>query len=388
MRHPPDTMSESTRPASIPSLVSVVTPCYNQGRFLGEAIESVLSQSYPHFETIVVDDGSTDETAEVASGYEEVRLIRQENRGLSGARNRGMSEAVGEYVVFLDADDRLLPGALEAGVRELEAHPECGMVAGHSKMIRADGSFLSVLRHEPPDPDPYIALLAKCHIAPPASAMYRRSVFETVGGFASGIDASADYEIYLRIARHFPIRRYDEAAAEYRMHGENMIRNPQLMLTSAIKVLRSQRPYTKGDQRREAACKAGLEYERRHWGDPLVERVRKHIGKREWKEALRGAYALARYYSRGLALLVNDKPLLERRLAAREEDLREWDRRLKELRTELHQQRREHRERVQQLRRLRKRERRLERKERELQRRLEEIEGSKSWRVLKRIRRL
>ena len=98
-------------------LVTVVIPCYNQAHFLGEAIESVLSQSYRNFELIVVDDGSTDETSEVASRYERVRLFQQENQGLAGARNRGLGEAKGEYVVFLDADDRLLAGALEAGLR-------------------------------------------------------------------------------------------------------------------------------------------------------------------------------------------------------------------------------------------------------------------------------
>jgi hypothetical protein len=368
-------------------LVTVVIPCYNQAHFLGEAIESVLSQTYPHFEVIVVDDGSTDETSEVASRYEEVRLIRQENRGLAAARNTGLAAAEGEYLVFLDSDDRLLPGALEAGLRSFETDPECALVAGHSKMIKADGSFLLGLKHEPPDPDPYIALLTKCHIAPPASAMYRRLVFETVGGFATGVDASADYEMYLRIARHFPLRRYDEAVAEYRMHGENMIRNPGLMLSSAITVLRLQRPYIKGDRRREVACRAGLRYERTHWGDPLVRQVRGQIGAREWKEALRGAYLLARYYPRGLALAINDKPLLKRRLETREADLREWDRRLKELRNEVHQGRRQLRERTQQVRQLRKRARRLEAREQELQRRLQEVEGFGAWETFKRLAR-
>src|ERR687898_2245292 len=123
-------------------LVTVVIPCYNQAHFLGEAIESVLSQSYEHFEIIVVDDGSTDETSEVASRYEGVRLIRQENRGLAGARNRGLEEAKGEYVVFLDADDRLLPGALEAGLGCFEAHPECAFVFGNSRRIPEGGTPL------------------------------------------------------------------------------------------------------------------------------------------------------------------------------------------------------------------------------------------------------
>src|SRR5215212_4087832 len=123
--------------------VSVVIPCYNQAHFLPEAIESVLSQSYEEFEVLVVDDGSKDETAQVASQYvstdPRVRVIRQENRGLAGARNRGLAEAQGEYVVFLDSDDRLLKEALEVGVRELASHPECAFVSGRCTFRAADG---------------------------------------------------------------------------------------------------------------------------------------------------------------------------------------------------------------------------------------------------------
>src|SRR5215213_4115846 len=123
-------------------LVSVVIPCYNLAHFLGEAIESVLAQSYPNFEIIVVDDGSPDNTSEVAARYPGVRLVRQENQGLSGARNAGLARSEGEYVVFLDADDRLLPEALEAHLEHLKAHPECAFVSGRLKRIAADGSFL------------------------------------------------------------------------------------------------------------------------------------------------------------------------------------------------------------------------------------------------------
>src|SRR5215218_6482487 len=126
----PSTAPEG-RPGREGGLVSVVIPCYNQAHFLDEAIESVLSQSYTNFEVIVVDDGSEDETARVASGYAledpRVCLIRQQNRGLAEAR--------GEYVVFLDSDDRLLGDALAVGVRELESHPRCAFVSGHYRPI-------------------------------------------------------------------------------------------------------------------------------------------------------------------------------------------------------------------------------------------------------------
>src|SRR4051812_16000050 len=104
-------------------LVTVVIPCYNQARFLGEAIESVLRQTHRAREVVVVDDGSTDGTAAVAARYPDVQLIRQPNRGLAAARNRGLAESRGAYLVFLDADDRLLPRALEVGLRCLMDHP-------------------------------------------------------------------------------------------------------------------------------------------------------------------------------------------------------------------------------------------------------------------------
>src|ERR671914_179204 len=99
------------------ALVSVVIPCYNQAHFLGEAIESVLAQNYPHFEVVVIDDGSTDNTSEVASRYPGVRCIRQENQGLAGARNTGIRHSSGSYLVFLDSDDRLLPDALDTDLK-------------------------------------------------------------------------------------------------------------------------------------------------------------------------------------------------------------------------------------------------------------------------------
>ena len=102
----------------------------------------MLAQTYPHFEIIVVDDGSPDDTRAVAARYPGVRCLRQRNRGLSAARNAGLAESVGAFVVFLDADDRLTPEALASGVREMAAHPECALVAGDHKLIDEQGSMI------------------------------------------------------------------------------------------------------------------------------------------------------------------------------------------------------------------------------------------------------
>src|SRR6266480_1367400 len=121
-------------------LVSVVIPCYNQAHFLGEAIESVMAQTYPHFEVVVVDDGSTDNIAAVVARYPGVRCFQQGNQGLSAARNTGLRHSIGECLVFLDADDRLMPRAIEVGLASLRDHPECAFVYGRSRFMAFDGS--------------------------------------------------------------------------------------------------------------------------------------------------------------------------------------------------------------------------------------------------------
>jgi glycosyltransferase involved in cell wall biosynthesis len=378
-------------------LVTVVIPCYKQAGYLGVAIESVLSQTYHNFEIIVVDDGSPDNTSEVASRYDEVRLIRQANRGLAGARNRGLAEAKGEHIVFLDADDRLLPEALEVGVRELKARPQCALVAGYHRPIEPDGSPLgeepqltgTQRRPRPPRDiggDIYLTILSRKYHIMPGTVMYRRSVFESVGQFDPEIKASEDYDLYFRIARRFPVYCHDTVVLENRKHNANMTRDHYRMLKATIEVLRSQRAYLKRDERYRAAYRAGVEKAQEEHGVPLAIAVRPGIRKLEW-EALKGAILLARYYPRGLLLLVDRRPLLKRQLRDHDKQVREKERRLKELRSALQKERRQLRNRGQALRRLQERNGLLERSEQELKRQLEEIEGSRSWRLLKRIRR-
>jgi glycosyltransferase involved in cell wall biosynthesis len=309
-------------------LVTVVIPCYKQAGFLREAIENVLSQTYRNFEIIVVDDGSPDNTSEVASRYDEVRLIRQENRGLAGARNRGLEEARGEYVVFLDSDDRLLPEALEVGVRELEAHPECAFVSGHYRAIDADGSSSRALRPTHVEGDHYLALLRDNYISMPAVVTYRRGVFAEVGGFDSRVDAAADWDLYLRIARRFPVHHHGELVAEYRWHGANMSGDPALMLSSTVTVLRSQRDHVKGNGQYEEAWKRGIKLFQEHNGMNLAQEIRSRVRRQEWKRTLKDVVVLGRYFPQGLPLLLSGGPLQRYRLT---EELQVRDRRLKNL---------------------------------------------------------
>jgi glycosyltransferase involved in cell wall biosynthesis len=307
--------------------VSVVVPCYNQARFLGEAIQSVLSQGYTDFEIIVVDDGSKDGTEEVASGYAKensrVRLIRQENRGLAAARNRGLAEAHGEYVVFLDSDDRLVGEALEVGVRELEAHPGCAFVSGICRKITADGSIVPGWEQFRVRDDPYLELLRSCPVYVPA-VMYRRSVFDAVGDFDTSYRAAEDYELYYRILARFPVYCHDTLVAEIRRHEANMTRDRTLMLKYNMAALRSQRKRVREDARYKDAYKAGERLWRDWHGAPVVKQVRSHLQEGRWWQGLRGMLALLRYYPQGILLVAKwgvERERVARRLRHQQREL-------------------------------------------------------------------
>jgi glycosyltransferase involved in cell wall biosynthesis len=339
--------------------VSVVIPCYNQARFLGEAIDSVLSQGYTDLEIIVVDDGSKDGTKEVASHYARedprVSLIRQENRGLAAARNRGLAEAGGEYVVFLDSDDRLLLGALEVGVRELEAHPESAFVSGICRKIRADGSIVAGWEQFRVRDDPYLELLRSCPVYVPA-VMYRRWVFDVVGDFDMSYKAAEDYDLYYRILERFPVYCHDTLVAEIRRHEANMTRDRTLMLKYNMAALRSQRKRVKKDARFKDAYKAGERLWRDWHGAPVVNQVRTHLQEGRWWQGLKGMLALLRYYPQGILLVANrgvkrDRVARRLRHQQRELETREYmlqqlneskdgDRREKDLRKAMKEERR------------------------------------------------
>lgn len=324
--------------------VSVVIPCYNQAHYLGEAIESVLSQSYRHFEVVVVDDGSPDNTSEVAARYPEVHCVRQENRGLSGARNSGLHHSRGEYLVFLDADDRLLPEALEIGIRELEADPDRAFVSGHCRLISSDGSYHSTPSGSRIEGDCYRELLLRNYVWTPGLAMFRRTIVESVGHFDTSINPVADWDLYFRIAREFPVHHHGEVVAEYRQHGTNMTRDPALMLRTTVALLRAQRKHIEGNEQYEKAYRRGLRTGKEFYGDPLADEVRTYIKMRRWGRVLRGVLALVRYYPQGIPLLSERRmqqhrvtrqlQTLQWKLESRKHKLRKHRRRLRTLQEE------------------------------------------------------
>jgi GT2 family glycosyltransferase len=190
-----------------PPTFSVVIPAYNTADTLGEAINSVLAQTRQDFEIVVVDDGSSDNTAAVAEGFEDrrIRVYRQENAGPSAARNRGIAEAAGEYVGSLDSDDLWLPDYLAEMARALEENPRADFAYTHAWILDGSGRFRSVPTgawHKPPTPmlprEQFIAeLLQECFVNGPT---IRRTALERVGGYDESISHGEDWELWLRLA--------------------------------------------------------------------------------------------------------------------------------------------------------------------------------------------
>jgi len=185
----------------------------------------------------------------------------------------------GEFVVFLDADDRLLSGALGTGARLLAADPSLGFVAGHSRLVSGDGTPQPTNQPQRTDGDPYIALLGGNRIRNPAMVMFRRQIVELVGGFDSAVNSCADYELYLRISRNHPVAWHDEVVADYRKHGQNMSDDARLMLREVCIVLRRQRPYLATKAHREA-FREGLRNSRNYYGNRLVYQIGARVRKR------------------------------------------------------------------------------------------------------------
>ncbi len=255
-------------------LVSIVIVCYNQAHYLEEAIESALSQSHRPLEILVVDDGSTDDTGAVAASYPRVRYIRQTNRGLAAARNTGLANSAGEYVVFLDADDKLLAGALEAGLGCFHEFPDSAFVSGTYRNIFSDGSPAPTGPAQFIENDHYCRLLEGNYIGMHAAVLYRRDVLAATGGFNESLRACEDYELYLRIARQFPVSVHREVIAEYRQHDTNMSKDRAFMLQAVLSVLQMESRRVP-DPRHRSALQCGRRVWQDYYGYQLLEEWRK-----------------------------------------------------------------------------------------------------------------
>jgi glycosyltransferase involved in cell wall biosynthesis len=284
-------------------LVSVVIPCYAQAHLLPVAIESALAQEGASVEVIVVDDGSPDDVRAVVDRYASVRYMRQPNEGLSAARNTGLRKSSGEYVLFLDADDRLLPGAIAAGLACFADHPESAFVYGDFRFMSEDGRPLRRRERRPLDVDLYGGMLIRNHIEMTSTVLFRRDILEREGAFDASLRSAEDYDLLLRLSRLHPTSFHRELVAEYRRYehqGSSLSQNPGVMLRSTMRVLRRQRRFVRGNAFYETQLARGRRFFQDYYGGELVGRVRSLLHEHRWLDALRGTILLLRFYPRGI----------------------------------------------------------------------------------------
>jgi glycosyltransferase involved in cell wall biosynthesis len=225
-------------------LVSVVVPAYNAAAYLPGALDSVLSQDYPHVEVIVVDDGSTDDTAHAVAPYVErgVRYLDQPNAGAGAARDAGVRAATGPLVAFLDSDDAWLPGKLTQQVAHLAQYPSLGLVAGAYHQTDERGVAIATV----PVPavacgDLFDALLVRNCINT-STVVTRKTVLDAVGGFGRR-PLGQDWDTWLRIARRAPIGFVTDVVAHRRAHPTSLShRNATRRFAADAEILRAHLP--------------------------------------------------------------------------------------------------------------------------------------------------
>ena len=253
-------------------LVSVIIAFYNQPAFIVQTVLSVKRQSYPNIELIVVDDGSPISAEDCLEGVEGVTILRTENGGAPAARNYGFQHSSGEYLVFLDGDDLLEPGAVEWNLAALRGCPEATLSFGAVRVIDEHGKEIGPARVCRPRRNYFLMLLETNPIWTPGATMIRREAFVKAGMFRDLRTFQVDdYELYLQLARLGTFVPHSNCVLEYRRHSNNMSNNRPKMLTATLDVL----------QRVEAEEDL-----------TLLERVQLWHGRKRWINAFRNENAL------------------------------------------------------------------------------------------------
>jgi len=220
---------------------TVVIPLYNKESHIGRAIRSVLSQAYKDFELIIVDDGSTDNSVLEVRKFEDsrIRLIRQQNGGVSSARNKGINEAKYDYIGFLDADDEWKPNFLETIKKLIQQYPKAGAYATSYEIVREDGTIIKPLsegsfkKNWQGIIDDYFKYSLKAPLISASSVVIPKSVFSNIGFFQLGIKRGEDLDMWIRIALNYDIAYFNQVCALYFLEAENRACKRKSKLTNS-----------------------------------------------------------------------------------------------------------------------------------------------------------
>lgn len=214
--------------------VAIIIPSYNAARFIGPTIESALGQNFPASRIVVVDDGSSDGTADIAERYDGVHVVRQKNAGDAAARNTGFQAVDADFLIFLDHDDVLHPGAVEAHLRAFDNGTD--MVFGSNALIDIDGTSVG---HNRQETRRFSGRDVALGTTPSFSqCMYRRSAIERIGGFRGAAGSAADHDLNLRLLG-FEARGFCHGAdvMSYRLHGGQQTKSPARLFDAQMAVL-------------------------------------------------------------------------------------------------------------------------------------------------------
>jgi glycosyltransferase involved in cell wall biosynthesis len=213
------------------SFVSVIIPCYNQARFLREAVESALGQDYPAKEVIVINDGSEDNVREVVSRFKDkIISLEQENKGVSAARNTGIRAARGKYIAFLDSDDACLPHALRDRASYLDNNPDTALVCANSLVFYETGLPERLYSSQGNTPTNFANFRWETVDYYPAvsTVMVRNFCFAKTGYFEETLRIGGeDWHMWVRLSLHFNMAYLDHPLARYRIHCSNATSNTE-----------------------------------------------------------------------------------------------------------------------------------------------------------------
>jgi len=218
--------------------VSVIIPTYNRAKYLCEAIDSVLAQTYKDYEIIVVDDGSTDDTKKVLAKYgSSIRYYCQENSGIAVARNVGISLSEGEYIAFLDDDDIWLSDKLKVQMKYLEKNSDIDLVTSRAEIIDSEGHLTGGFKPSKFYATDFEGLLNSNFIVVP-SVVFKKKILSKVGYFDEKLRCCEDYELWLRIALKGKIYFMDQVLVKYRMTPNSLSKDLIKLYTSGIYIFK------------------------------------------------------------------------------------------------------------------------------------------------------
>lgn len=234
--------------------ITVIIPTFNRGWIVEEAIKSVLAQDYPNFELFIVDDGSTDDTKAILSRYvNDIVVLNQKNKGVSAARNKGITESSEKYIAFLDSDDLWLPEKLSCQIDFFKQNPEAMICQTNEIWIRNGVRVNPKKIHKKPSGMIFKPSLLRCLVSPSA-VMMRRELFENVGLFDEQLPACEDYDLWLRVSQSYPVSLIDIPLVVKRGgHPDQLSKEPGLdrfRINALVKMLNKNS--LTADQRRAA----------------------------------------------------------------------------------------------------------------------------------------